>query len=140
MTRQPAKPGTAPRDELVIEVFHNAVPPSLNRVGMRGSYHRAHRFKKRWELDLATLLLVAKLPRHLDYVQASAVLTFPERRVRDDGNFSWLLEKALGDALRPNWIPDDTPAHYRFLGVTFNPETGPHRTVVRLQCRREAGS
>jgi hypothetical protein len=48
-------------------------------------------------------------------VEASAVLLVPDRRGRDEGNYRTPLENALGDALvRGAWLPDDTPAHYRF--------------------------
>ena len=48
------------------------------------------------------------------------MLRFPARRRRDSGNYRVMLEKALGDALvEGGWLPDDTPEHYEFGGVTF---------------------
>ena len=115
-----------------VELVYADVPPSLNRVGTRGSHWAVTSAKARWHSIFAVLLVEARLPRHLDVVEASAVLRFPTRRRRDEGNFRWLIEKALGDALVPRWLPDDTPDRYRFFGVEFDPERGPRRTTLTV--------
>lgn len=66
-------------------------------------------------------------------VRASALLIFPQRRRRDEGNFRTPLEKALGDALvEGRWIEDDTPDQYRFGALTFSNEKGPSQTIITL--------
>jgi hypothetical protein len=111
---------------------HRATPPSLNQMGLRGSHWKVNAAKKQWQLTLGLLLLKAELPRKLDRVEASAVLRFPTRRRRDEGNFRWLLEKALGDSLVPRWLPDDTPDRYRFFGIEFDPECGTPLTTLTV--------
>jgi hypothetical protein len=113
----------------------SATPPSLNSMGTRGSRHIVTRAKQAWQEDLGRMLKVIRQPRDLQEVHATAVLRFPSRRDRDEGNFRWLLEKALGDALVPRYLPEDTPDHYRFKGVDFDPERGPALTVVTLAYR-----
>lgn len=67
-------------------------------------------------------------------VRASAVLRFPKRRRRDEGNFRAPLEKALGDALQHRGIiADDTPDHFTFGELTFDPEPGPSRTTITME-------
>ncbi len=80
--------------------------------------------------------MAAKVPRGLHHVTANALLRFPTRRRRDEGNFRWLLEKALGDALQNGgWLPDDTPEFYLFGRCQFDPEPGPARTIVTILAR-----
>ena len=114
-------------------------PPSLNRAGTRGSHWLVSKAKRRWQADLELLLLGSGLPRGLQHVSASATLRFPTRRRRDAGNYSWLLEKALGDALvNGRWLADDTPEFFEFSGVSFSAESGPHQTIVSLVATKAA--
>lgn len=110
-------------------------PPSINAsgVGASSGWQRFHRLKQKWEGMIYIALLEAKVPKGLNSVTASAQLTFPTRRRRDEGNFRALLEKALGDTLQLGWIPDDTPRYYRFNEVTFEAEKGDATTVIRLE-------
>jgi hypothetical protein len=59
-------------------------------------------------------------------------MTFTLRRDRDEGNFRFFLEKALGDALQNGgWLKNDTPDQYRFSTVDF--EIGDQkRTIIRI--------
>lgn len=115
-------------------------PVSLNQGGMRAHHLKQYRLKHGLQRDLEALLMAERLPRGMRYVTASASLRFPVRRRRDEGNFRWLLEKALGDALvNGGWLPDDTPANYRFATVTFEPEPGPPRTMLSLIWRAQIG-
>lgn len=108
------------------------VPPSLNRNG-RSHPMVQYRIKRRLENDFGVLMMEAQLPRRLELVEARAKLRFPVRRKRDEGNFRWLLEKALGDALMATGrLEDDTPDHYRFFAVQFDEEIGPKRTIIVL--------
>jgi hypothetical protein len=112
------------------------VPPSLNRMGARGNPRIFHRHKKRWQQDVEMLLLAARTTRPLPPpVTVEAVLRFPVRRTRDEGNFRVLLEKATGDALvNGGWLSDDAPEHYRFKAVTFDPDIGVRRTLLTFYC------
>jgi hypothetical protein len=116
----------------IVRVWISDTPPSLNVIAGRGSRFAFAKAKRRWQTDLGLLLMAEALPRGLDRVEASAVLSFPTRRRRDEGNFRALLEKALGDALvEGGWLPDDTPDRFRFGAVTF--ATGPARTELQLR-------
>lgn len=108
------------------------VPPSLNQVGYRSHWAVGRREKRTWEQFLATALMVAKVPRGLKRVTASAELRFTQRRRRDEGNFR-LIDKALGDILQSAWgLPDDTPQYYRFGGVDLVAPCPEALTVVHL--------
>lgn len=115
---------------IAIEMY--GTPPSLNRMGARGNPRVFHRHKKQWQQDIEMLLLAARTTRPLPGpVTVEAVLRFPVRRRRDEGNFRSLLEKATGDALvNGGWIPDDTPELYRFKAVTFEEVSGEPRTQL----------
>ena len=106
--------------------------PSMNRMS-RNSHWVYTKAKKRWT-HIFLLDLLWQRPAALDgKVTATAELTFPTRHRRDLDNY-WLTGKALGDALvAGGYIPDDTPEFYEFKGLTFNPERGRNRTVVRLE-------
>lgn len=108
-------------------------PPSLNRYagGPRGPYFRK---KKEWQQQIGTALMVAGVPRGLSKVTATAVLTFPVRRRRDEGNLRFMLEKALGDMLvEGGWLPDDVGGVFEFSKLSFAPEPGEALTVIELE-------
>lgn len=117
-------------------------PLSANRLGFRGDVRRLHADKRKWQDEITMALFAEQLRQRpqLRKVEASAVLQFPTRRRRDEGNYRIVLEKALGDALRGSeqawplgrWIRDDTPEHYTFKAVTFSEGEGPSRTVITL--------
>lgn len=124
-------------------------PPSVNaqRSRSRAGNIGIHSRKKRDTAALEMELLAAGVPKPIpgDRVHATAVIHFPDvgtpsERRRDEGNFRAPLEKALGDALcphqtreeqrlkipaRPGHLSDDTPAHFTFGAVTFEPADGP---------------
>jgi hypothetical protein len=132
---------------------HGAIPPSLNQIATRGSRWAVTKAKKDWEGTFTMLLLEAGMPQHAGgrpvahHLTAVARLRFPDRRRRDEGNFAWLIEKTLGDALvggfskvaplpgktRPRYVrtwpegrflPDDNSKHFRFRGVRIEDEVG----------------
>lgn len=119
--------GHVPR--VTARIWIGETPPSLNRVaGRRWEWTKA---KRRWQTDLGVLLMAERLPRGLQRVEASAVLTFPTNRRRDEGNYRSLLEKSLGDALvEGGWLDDDTPDYFAFNAVTF--ALGSARTTLDL--------
>jgi hypothetical protein len=119
-------------NELKVDAHH--CPPSLNTNAIRSHWRGYHRHKKQWQAELEQLLMVAQLPRHLQRVEATAILRFPDRRRRDSGNFSALLDKALGDALvNGGWLVDDTPDQYRWTNVAFDNDRGERRTRIVLR-------
>lgn len=114
-------------------------PPSYNAASMaRGAHWSAGRkVKREWEETLGTALMVARVPRDVLRVEASAQLLFARRARRDSGNFRVLLEKALGDCLTAGgWLPDDTPDRYEFNAVTFDVGKPP-TTLITLTYYRE---
>lgn len=118
----------------VITLNLSYTPASLNVVGSRGSHWHFRKAKKDLQADLEKLLMVERLPRGCDVIEACADLRFPTSRRRDEGNFRMLLEKCLGDALvNGGWLPDDTPDHFRFTHVQFDPALGNARTLVLLR-------
>lgn len=110
----------------------NETPSSFNRAGARGSWWTFATAKKKWQRDIGWALIASGAKRPLPSpCSVHAVLRFPQRRRRDEGNFKVLLEKACGDALTEgSWLPDDTPEHYRFTRVEFEEERGPARTRI----------
>jgi hypothetical protein len=112
-------------------------PPSLNAVAGRGNRFAFIGAKRKWQTLLGTLLMAECVPRDLDRVEATAVLSFPTRRRRDEGNYRALLEKALGDALvEGGWLSDDTSEQFRFGALDF--QIGEPLTELTLRCQRAA--
>jgi hypothetical protein len=120
-------------------------PPSMNANQIRSSWRGFHRQKKSWQDDIGLLLLAAGLPRGNRAAVAGATMRFPVRARRDPPNYLGLLSKALGDALVVSlqtpkcqrFIPDDDGPHYTFVGVAFEPELGPARTLIHLYTQPE---
>jgi hypothetical protein len=141
---------------------HGAIPPSLNQIATRGSRWAVQKAKRDWQAVFTMLLLEAHMPQHsggrpvAHHLSAVAYLRFPDRRERDEGNFSWLIEKTLGDALvggyskvgplpgkqRPRYLrtwpegrflPDDNSKHFRFRGVRILDEVGPRLMRVAIR-------
>ena len=73
-----------------------------------------------WKDAIGWELRASAMPHPVERVHARAVLAFPTRRRRDEGNYRYALEKALGDALVAiGYLPDDTPDRFTFGDVTF---------------------
>lgn len=123
----------------IFELTIAATPPSLNAasLGSRGAHMKFHRLKKEWEGHITAGLLKAQVPKGLERVHATAVCRFPSRRKRDEGNFRYLLEKALGDTLQLNGcLEDDTPEQFTFGKLVFDADRGPARTILTLEVWR----
>lgn len=117
----------------VCSLIYQDVPPSLNAIATHGTHWPYTKAKKRWQEIIEGLLLVSKLPP-MERVSASAELTFPTRQRRDTGNFRFMLEKALGDALvNAGKLADDDADRYSFGHVTMGYEKGHRMTVIRLE-------
>jgi len=106
-------------------------PPSLNVVA-HTHWRKYHGIKKLWQEFCEAALMEQAVPRHLASVRATAILAFPKDRSRDEGNFRFFVEKALGDALtNGGWLADDTAEQYTFGAITFT--KGRKRTTIRLE-------
>lgn len=109
---------------------HAGQPPSLNPLGS-GHPMLYQSLKARWQGWLGELLAATDLPKGLSYVLVEGEVTFPSRARRDQGNFRFMLEKALGDALvEGGWLEDDDWSHYEFGGLEARYEKG--RSATRL--------
>lgn len=115
-----------------------AVPMSLNKMGAsRGASMRYYRKKKELENLIIQCLWERSVPKGLARIHATAVCRFKTRHKRDEGNFRWLLEKALGDALQINRnLTDDTVDEFTFGSLTIDPEPGNPRSLVTLEVWR----
>lgn len=131
-------------------MWYDEVPPSSNTnsgVGGRGHHHGIARTKLKWEGILQYMLMAAKVPRPLPFVEVSAELQFKDAgRRRDADNWHFAISKPLGDALvKGGWISDDTPDFYTFGKVeiskvklaTPNPMVK-GRLILRLESPDEA--
>lgn len=117
-----------------VEVSVDRCPPSLNDVAGQGTRYRWIAAKKLWYRDLAPALAAAGMVR-CDTVYVEGLITFPNRRKRDQGNYRAPLEKFLGDALqRGGYLPDDDWAHYQFGDLQAGYEKGVSRTRLVLFC------
>lgn len=110
-------------------------PKSLNAIGYRSHWSVGRREKQKWEDWLGTALMVARVPRGLEAVSATAEIHFKQKRRRDTGNFRVILEKALGDILQQGWLPDDTPEYFSFGVVQLVAPSPEPLTLVHLEYR-----
>lgn len=112
--------------------FPGILPDSFNRIGASGNWRAWQAKKKEWEARIADMLRVQGVPMHTGmFARTTAILTVPDRRRRDAGNFGVVLEKALGDALqRCGVIPDDTPEHWSWTSVTFSHDPRQKATTI----------
>jgi hypothetical protein len=113
-------------------------PTSLNTL-MHAHWRKMRNAKKTIQAEMETLLMAESVPRNLSHVSATADLYFKQGgKRRDEGNFRFLLEKALGDALdNGGWITDDTPDYFDFGEVRLHdgPREQPY-TLVHLEVTR----
>ncbi|PTL55776.1 hypothetical protein [Paraconexibacter algicola] len=109
----------------------DVLPRSFNRVGASGSWRVWQTHKKLWERRLVALLGEEGVPVASGaFARTTAILTVPDRRRRDAGNFGVVLEKSLGDALQlAGVIPDDTPEWWSWTSVSFSYERGASATT-----------
>lgn len=114
-----------------------SVPESYNKTRY-AHWSVAYRAASRLREDIGYLLLASDMPRHLASVEAEALLMFPTKRKRDEGNFRTPLEKALGDALtQGGFLPDDTPDYYRFGKLEFSPQRGGPASIITLRWQQQ---
>lgn len=114
--------------------------------------------KKDWRLASFMALVVANVPRNLDRIEVTVELRFPDRKIRDTGNYEPTL-KPIIDALGPQRvyrsanvkkdhglvveigrgiIPSDDPRHlirpHAFIGEPLG-RSNPIKGVVVLHIR-----
>jgi len=107
------------------------LPKSFNRTG-HAHWGTVHRAKQQLQHDLEMVML-GKVPRDLERVEATAVLLVPDRRRRDVDNYRTPLSKALGDAMvRSGRLPDDGPEHFAFGDLSFEHVPGVQSTRIFL--------
>lgn len=100
---------------------HMGAPPSLNDGGSGMDRMAYQALKKAWQSAFVELLAASGLPRGLDGVSVEGLVGFPTRAARDQGNYRWMIEKALGDAMQDlGVIADDCffpVCRYEFGGL-----------------------
>lgn len=114
-------------------LLHLGAPLSLNVAGSGGNHFAYQAAKSAWQNRLHDLINDTGLPAGLARIVVEAEVCFPDRRRRDQGNFRYMLEKALGDALvAGGWIEKDTWTHYSFGGLERREDGGANRTRLTL--------
>lgn len=107
---------------------HLGAPPSLNMfVSQQGAGNPMvyQGWKKAWSRALGAELVAAAVPRPLGRVVVEGRVCFPTRIRRDQGNYRFLLEKALGDTLTDGgWLADDDWSQYEFGNLAYVYEKG----------------
>lgn len=82
--------------------------PSLNQFGKNKSGFVYNDAKREWQKVWIALLFGAGLPTGLSRVYVEGRMSFGDNIQRDQGNFRYFLEKALGDALQQGgWLAGD---------------------------------
>lgn len=135
--------------ERTYSIIMFGTPPSLNKLGARGSARLWHRKKRQLQAEIETLLLAeampgrsfnpTRLPR-TERIEVTGRLVFTTNRGRDEGNYRSILEKAAGDALvNGGWLPDDTPERYSFgaLQLLHRPHVQPSTTLFFTTTTKE---
>jgi hypothetical protein len=120
--------------------MHMGAPPSMNSGNHSMQPMAYQALKHAWQSAFAQLLGESGLPRGLEAVSVEGLVGFPTLAVRDGGNFRWMIEKALGDALvsgsltvRGGWLEDDCfypVSRYEFGGLQA--VHAPGRSWLRL--------
>ena len=116
MTVRAITPAVGPRGPQPVALFLQGVtPPSLNTFA-RAHWRKYDHAKKLWGQRVTDALVTADCPRGAwESVLAEGRVTFPDQRKRDQGNYRFMIEKALGDALVSyGAIPDDDWSRYEF--------------------------
>jgi hypothetical protein len=111
---------------------HMGQPPSINPLGS-GDPMAYQGLKQQWQSLIVHLLRLTDLPRPCAHILVEGEVTFPTRAKRDQGNFRFLIEKALGDALiEGGWLVDDDWDSYEFGNLTKSYERGVSATRLVL--------
>lgn len=105
-------------------LVHHGTPKSLNVFGS-GAQMAYQGQKKAWANVFWDLLRVTDLPKPCDRIVVEGEMCFPDRIERDQGNYRFMVEKALGDVLQQGgWLEKDSWDHYEFGNLTSTYERG----------------
>lgn len=116
--------------EYMIEI--DQTPPSMNDIIGQGSRWRYTSAKSKWGVLLISRINALSIPP-CTRVYVEGQVTFPTRTKHDQGNYRFLLEKALGDALQSAGVlADDDWDSYEFGGLSKAYEKGVRRTRLML--------
>lgn len=107
------------------------VPPSINKW-LSSHWRVRARDKSVWETRLRLECMRWKLPENCERIEAQVTFRFPTRHRRDHDNYTATLSKALGDSLRPEWIPDDNTTRFLVTDSRIVDEVGPKLTTICL--------
>lgn len=119
-------------------LVHLGQPKSMNALGS-GNPMAFQAAKRMWGQRFVDLLVAAGLPRPVGYVQVTGVCCFPTRARRDQGNYRFMLEKAMGDALvEGRWLEDDDWSRYEFGNLSYAYAKDQSYTLLRLFPNDEA--
>jgi len=106
----------------------DGTPPSLNAIADMGAPLQAE--VSALQPRIVELLRGSGQPASLERVEATAVLSFPDRRRRAPGNYSPVLARAIAGALvEEGWI--SSPGDLALAAPTF--EKGAAATAVELR-------
>ena len=132
------KPGKKPRgcaecNRARHAMVHVGAPQSLNAAASQSTRFAYDNQKKAWQERLTKLLKESGLPKGLVAVRARGQVCFPDRRDRDQGNYRFLIEKALGDALEEgDWISNDDWTRYQFGDLEYAYDKGQSWTALTI--------
>lgn len=121
-------------------VDHYGFPPSSRVLGS-GDRFAYQTMKQMWQEQWIYLLERTDFPRGLGFIRAEGTITFGDRSHRDQGNFRFMIEKSLGDALqearyfksKKNGKPgEDDWAHFSFGDLHYNYEKDHEQLIIRL--------
>jgi hypothetical protein len=97
-----------------------------------GANHWTYQKHKRdWQERIRVALRQSTF-RVCSHVLVEGQMCFPNRRVRDQGNYRYLIEKALGDVLKEAWLADDDWGSYEFGGLAYRYVKGESWTKLML--------
>lgn len=116
---------------MTVELVIPGTPPSLNTFGSGGNHWTYQKHKHDWQDRIRTALTPTDLPR-CRHILVEGQMCFPDRRVRDQGNYRYLIEKALGDVLKEHWLDDDDWGSFEFGGLQYRYAKGESWTRLLL--------
>jgi len=132
-----ASPGCAVCRKGKLDMAHVGTPQSIRGFGSGANHFQYQTMKHKWQDRLTEMLFDAGVPTGLSHVLAEGQVCFPDRKKRDQGNYRFILEKALGDALvEGGWLPDDDWDHYEFGRLRYAYAKGDAWTALTIHASR----
>lgn len=114
----------------IIELCIPESSPSLNRThGKHWGY--VYRLKRRWELNVVTAKLEARIYGRPEYPQSRVTIERHGARMLDPDNFTGGLKVLIDGLKNTGLILDDSPKH---IELSASQHIGkPHRTLIRIE-------